>query len=308
MFTVKHVRLLVAASLILSSSLAVADGTVWLPAPGTGSVSVTYVSQEADELWPGNAKDSVPLPFQGLEQDTWLFSGTYGLTDELALDANVGTSEVSPTHGRPIPRSTDGRTDLEIGMTWRFRDEIVSGGPSMAVRAGVIIAGNYEVGGRGPAESDVMGNVALVGAGPTAIGEGASGFELSGILGKQILDQLAISAEVGSRHRAEDIPRETFMNLNAYFIATQNLVFSAQYHIQRSGGDINIGPPPGPGAHGTYWEFFPQVAEDISRLSFGGTVVFDTMSVSLHWFDVLDGSNTADFSALGGTFTYNFGQ
>ena len=283
----------------------VADGSVWLPAPGSGSVTMAYVSQSADNMWVGKNGPN-PIPFQGLDQSTVTVNGSYGLSDAVALDLRVGRSEVSPKHGRPIPLSTDGLTDTELGVTWRFRDEIVDEGPSMAVRAGAILAGNYDTGGPGPAE--VMGDVNQVGAGPTAVGDGGSGIELSGVIGKVFNNRIALSTEFGLRNRSNDVPRETFMNFDAHFIAGEKLVLSAQYHIQRSSGDLDIGPPPGPGAHGTYWHRFPEVAEDVNRLSLGGTMVLNQIDFGLHWFKVLDGRNTAEYKAFGGTVTYNFGH
>lgn len=282
-----------------------ADGSVWLPAPGTGSMTVSYVSQSADNMWVGKNGPN-PIPFRGLDQSTVTINGIYGFSDAVSMDVSVGRSEVSPKHGMPIPLSTDGLTDTELGVTWRFLDEVVTGGASVAVRFGAILAGNYDSGGPGPAE--VAGSVRLVGAGPTAIGDGASGFELSGIIGKVFNNRIALSAELGSRNRSGDVPRETFMNFDAHLIARDNLVLSAQYHIQASSGDIDIGPPPGPGAHGMHWDQFPNVAEDVNRVSLGGTLIFDRLDVGLHWFKVLDGRNTAEFKAFGGTITYNFGH
>ncbi len=83
------------------------EGTVWLRAPGSGTFTVSYVSQEADEMWVGKNGPG-PIPFKGLEQETVLFDMTNGISDAVALDASVGRSEVSPTHGRPIPIETDG--------------------------------------------------------------------------------------------------------------------------------------------------------------------------------------------------------
>ncbi|MCY4128908.1 MAG: hypothetical protein OXG15_06655 [Gammaproteobacteria bacterium] len=296
---------LVATGLLAIAPSALADGSVWLPAPGTGTMTVSYVSQSADNMWVGKNGPN-PIPFRGLDQSTISIHGTYGFSDAVSLDVSVGRSEVSPKHGRPIPLSTDGLTDTEVGVTWRFLDEVVTGGPSAAVRFGAILAGNYDVGGNGPAE--VMGDVNRVGAGPTAIGDGAGGIELSGIIGKVINNRLALSAELGVRNRSGDVPRETFMNFDAHLIARDNLVLSAQYHIQASSGDIDIGPPPGPGAHGMHWDQFPFVAEDIKRISLGATLALNTVDIGVHWFNVLDGRNTAEFKAFGGTLTYNFGQ
>ena len=296
--------LVTVGSLALAQS-AFADGSVWLPTPGTGSMTVSYVSQSADNMWVGKNGPN-PIPFRGLDQSTVSINGSYGFSDAVSFDISAGRSEVSPKHGMPIPLSTDGLTDTELGVTWRFLDEVVTGGASAAVRFGAIIAGNYDTGGPGPAE--VMGDPNRVGAGPTAIGDGAGGIELSGIIGKILNDRIALSAEFGIRNRSGDVPRETFMNFDAHLFASERLVLSAQYHIQASSGDIDIGPPPGPGAHGRHWDQFPNVAEDVSRIAIGGTLLLDNFDIGLHWFKVLDGRNTAEFKALGGTLTYNFGQ
>ncbi len=286
-------------------SLPTFAGTVWLPTPESGALMASYVSQSADNMWVGEDGPR-PIPFRGLDQDTVQLDATYGLSDALALDASLGRSEVSPKNGGPIPLTTDGLMDLNVGVTWRIVDELVTDTPSFAVRFGAIMAGNYDAGGAGPAE--VMGDPSRVGAGPTAIGDGSDGFELSGIVGKVIASSLALSGELGTRNRGSGVPRETFMNLDAQWIAGQYLVLSARYYLQSSAGDLDIGPPPGPGAHGTYWRRFPHVAEDISRISLGATVNFGGMSVGLDWFNVLDGRNTAEFEAVRGTFTYYFGR
>ncbi len=293
------------AGWLTTAPIVEADGSVWLPAPGSGTMTMSYVSQSADNMWVGKNGPN-PIPFQGLDQSTVTLNGTYGFSDAVSVDISVGRSEVSPKHGRPIPLETDGITDTEVGLTWRFRDEIVSGGPSAAVRFGAVIAGNYPTGGPGPAE--IGGDPTRVGAGPTAIGDGASGIELSGVVGKVFNNRVALSAELGIRNRSGDVPRETFMNFDAHFIVGEHLVLSTQYHIQSSSGDIDIGPPPGPGAHGRHWDQFPNVAEDVNRVSVGGTLLFNKVDIGLHWFKVLDGRNTAEFKAFGGTLTYKFNR
>ena len=307
MSSLRRALFVASAPLLLLASFAKAgEGSVWLPAPGTGSISISQISQDAEMMWAGG--NHVNVPFKGLEQSTTLISGNWGLSDELAADFNIGNSSVNPTHGRAIPVENDGRTDLEAGLTWRFRDEIISGGASMAIRAGLILAGSYDVGGRGPAEPDVRGNANLVGAGPTAIGEGANGFEASAIVGKTIADRFAVSASLGMRDRSGKVPTETEFNLDGHFFASDSLVLSGGYDIKKSDGDINIGPPPGPGAHGTYWEKFPFVSEEYRRVTVGGTLFLERVNVGLNWAKVLDGKNTPEFQAVGFTLTYNVGQ
>ena len=283
-FGTRQFTLLAVAPLVAFAASVHANGSVWLPAPGTGSVTASHVSQSADDFWHivDGEMEHTPFP-PGLEQTTTFISATYGLSDAWSLDAQVGGSETRTKSTSPYP-TLDGRTDLGLGLTWRFVDEVTSDAPSMAVRVGAIVAGDYEINW------------------PTAIGEGADGMELSGIVGKVLGDRLALSAEVGTRNRSGDVPRETFVNLNAHLIAGSRLVLSAQYHLQRSDGDADI--------HGPGFTRFvlPFVAEDIDRFSLGGTVSLGPVDIGLQWFDVVDGRNTADFNAVAAAFTYNFGR
>lgn len=279
----------IAAIMLLTPLLAPAmsvhaDGSAWLPAPGATSLTVAYVSQDADDFWHIVDGRMSHTPFgPGLEQTSTLISARYGLSDALALDAQIGWSEASNKADGPHP-TLDGRTDTHLGVTWRFADELMGEVPSMAVRFGVILQGDYET------------------AWPTAIGDGSDGFELSGIVGKVLAERVALSAEAGTRNRGSDVPRETFLNFDAHLIASSMLVLSAQYQLQRSDGDRDI--------HGPGFSRFvlPWVAEEYDRLSLGGTLSLDQFDLSLRWFDVTDGRNAADYNAITGSVTYHFGR
>lgn len=261
-----------------------ASGSVWLPAPGAASLTVTYVSQDADDFWHIVDGRMSHTPFgPGVEQTSTFVSATYGLSDAWALDAQVGWSEASNKAAAGPHPKLDGRADTKLGVTWRIVDEVFGQMPSMAVRFGLILEGDYET------------------AYPTAIGDGADGFEISGIVGKVFGNRLALSAEVGTRNRSSNVPNETFMNFDAHVIAGSHLVLSAQYHLQRSDGDRDI--------HGPGFTRFvlPFVDEELDRLSLGGTLSFDRFDISVRWYDVTDGRNTADFNAVSGSLTYHFG-
>ena len=275
-----------ALAALLAPSVAVhAEGTVWLPAPGATSLTVARVSQEADDFWHIVDGRMAHTPFgPGLDQTSTLFSGTYGISDALALDAQLGWSEASNKDSNGPHPTLDGRVDTNVGLTWRFADELLGETPSMAVRFGAILQGDYDT------------------AYPTAIGDGADGFELSGIVGKVFADRVALSGEVGTRNRGSDVPRETFVSLDAHLIASSMLVLSAEYHLQRSDGDRDI--------HGPGFTRFvlPFVAEEFGRVSLGGSLSFERFDVSLRWYDVTDGRNAADYSAIAGAFTYHIGR
>ena len=270
--------------------MAWAEGSPWLPVPKSGDISVAYVSQSAKDFWrgpEGNAKG--PLPFGGIDQETFWFQGTYGLSDALAIDVEIGTSETEPDNSPP-PKS-DGRTDLTLGLTWRLVDEYVSeqGLPSIAVRGALVVAGDYDVGL------------------PTAIGDGADGFDASIMVGKIFAERFALSGEFGVRSRDSGVPDSTFLNLNAYLLVSPRLVLEGEFHTTASNGDLNICGPCGPPSPPGELANFPLVEEEYDRIMFGGTLnLTNQFSAGLKWYKVIDGKNTGEFDAISVSATYTF--
>lgn len=261
------------------SGAAWAQGSPWLPIPKSGSISVSYVHQDAEKFYRG--KDRRRLPFGGIEQSSTLVTLNYGLTDSLALDAQGGHSDVETDNGM----ESDGMMDTTVGLTWRVVDEDISetGMPSIAVRVAGIIAGDYDTGM------------------PQAIGDGGDGFEASLIAGRIIDNRFALSAEVGRRERNDNVPGETFFNASAFALISSKLALSVQYHKTMSDGDLDIGGP------GFSPARFPETDEDIDRISVGGNFnLTSQISLGLNWFSILDGRNTADFDAILGTVRYTF--
>lgn len=270
-----------------TASPVLAQGSPWLPVPKTGSITITQVSQEATHFYRGpNGTARGALPFGSLEQSTTWFTANYGIADALAIDARLGRSGVE---AGPLGEE-EGSTDLSIGATWRVVDEDVneSGMPSVAVRFGVIRAGDYDVGM------------------PHAIGDGGDGFEVSVHVGK-IMGPIALAAEYGIKSLNNDIPRGTTLAATAHwFTPVPGLSVRAQYHSQRSDGSLNICGPCGPGFPPGSPELFPQVAEEVDRISVGATYSFGALSVGVDRFDTRDGRNTGDFDAWAASVSYSF--
>ena len=259
---------------------ALAQGSPWLPVPKTGTVNVTQASQDTNHFYRGEERRA--LPFMSLEQSTTWFHVTYGVADALAVDARIGRSKVEA--GGPLGEE-EGSTDMTLGATWRFADEDISewGGPSAAVRFGIVRAGDYDVGM------------------PHAIGDGGDGFEVSLLVGKILAEQLALAAELGQRSLNNDIPRQTLINLTAQWLTpVSGLSLRAQYHRQDSSGSLDIG------GEGFAPARFPEVAEDISRISVGASYSIGAVSLGVDKFDTQDGRNTGDFDAWAATVTYYF--
>ena len=264
-----------------------AQGSPWIPVPKTGSITITQVSQEATHFYRGpNGTARGALPFGSLEQSTTWITANYGIADALAVDGQLGRSTVEA--GGPFADDEqNGSADMSFGLTWRVIDEDVSetGMPSVALRFGIIRAGDYDVGM------------------PHAIGDGGDGFEMSVHVGK-VMGPIALAAEFGIKSLNNDIPQATTLAATAHwFTPVPGLSIRAQYYSQGSDGSLNIGTPDGPPAHP---DRFPQVAEEVDRFSVGATYSFGALSVGLDSFDTRDGRNTGDFDAWAASISYNF--
>ncbi len=266
---------------------AFAQGSPWLPVPKTGAITVTQVSQEATHFYRGPSGTARgALPFGSLKQSTIWFAANYGIADAVAVDGRLGRSTVEA--GGPFADDEqNGSADMSLGLTWRVVDEDVSeaGMPSVALRFGIIRAGDYDVGM------------------PHAIGDGGDGFEMSVHVGK-VISAVALAAEFGIKSLNNDIPQATTVAAQAHwFTPVPGLSLRAQYYSQGSDGSLNIGTPEGPPAHP---DRFPQVAEEVDRISVGASYSFGAVNVGIDKFDTRDGRNTGDFDAWAASISYNF--
>lgn len=283
-------RIFVLAAAAVSGSLALAAGSPWLPAPQGGNVAVSYVDQSATEFFRQESK--VPTPGGGneLAQQTVWVNGTYGISDAVALDFQFGRADSSFAVGPGLPPSKadiSDMTDINIGVTWRVVDEVVNPAmPSIALRAGLIRAGNYETG--------------LI----NSIGDGGDGFELSAMAGKFLGDRFAVSGEIGYRNRnsdTHDIPANWFYRFRAGLFLSPQVSLSLNYDIEDATEGLNIGVPPFSPAR------FPDLEEDIHLLGPAiNFVVSDSVSLTGAWAQVIDGRNTAHSDVFSFTLNYAF--
>ena len=255
---------------LTTMSLGFAAGTVWLPPPGGGSMTVSMVSQNATEYW-RITKRPTPGGEELSQQTIWL-DGTYGLSDAVAIDFRAGVASSSfPAGVGPATRSSyQGATDMNLGMTFRIVDELVRSGPSVALRVGAIKAGMYET-----------GNI-------NTIGDGGSGVEVSALVGRFIGDHFAFSGEFGYRYRNNNIPANTFSRVSAGVIIGRRLGVSFAYDMDNATSGLEIGGP------GFSPARFPEVHEDIHIVGPAATLaISDSVSVGMAWGQVVKGRNTA---------------
>ena len=264
-----------AAGLFAFSTLAHAENNVWLPAPGSGTVALSYVSQSADRFYIGPSLMS--LPFGTIKQKTTTLSGQYSIIDGLAVDAQLPFARRTSGLG-----SDSGTADARVGVTYRFVDEFErKSAPTVAVRVGAIFAGNYQT------------------QRPDSIGDGASGYELSLLVGKYITQSFGVHGEVGIRDRNRGVPTDSFVSVGADYRITPSLVASAGYLRSKKSGGLDIGGP------GFTPARFQQVAEERGVVTAGvGYAVTPRVAVSLNFGRVTSGRNTSksDIFGLGVSF------
>ena len=282
---------------VLCAPLAGAEGAAWLPEPGTGDVSVSFVHQNADEFWhcdpaatgcPNGGTTKTPTPGGGeeLRQNTLWLNASYGISDSVALDAQLGWAKSAYPGPGPKDMGADSLTgiaDFNVGLRWRIADEIISDWPTVTLRVGAILAGNYDTGYI------------------NSLGDGGNGVEASVIVGKFFAERAGFSAEVGLRNRSNGIPAETFVNLSGLVTVSDALMLALEYRRVNAEDSIDIGGP------GFSPMRFPEVEEDISVLA--GRAFFnltDSTSASVFYGTTVDGRNTAASGIFGATLSYAF--
>lgn len=269
----------------LPSSIAVAEGSAWLPEPQTGYVNLSYVYQTAEKFYRGKSKRPTPADGEDLSQGTAWLSVNYSWADSWAVDMQAGWAKSNFTTGPLIPtpeKSFSGLTDVNLGVTWRVVDEAVSDLPSIALRGGAIIAGDYDTGYI------------------NSLGDGGDGYEISAIFAKFLNDRFSIAAEVGYRDRNEGIPATVFGNLSSLLLFGEGLSLGVDYSVVNATSGLDIGAP------GFSPNRFPELEEDVETLSVQLFYSFDNLGMTLFYGKVIDGRNTAASDVAGVTVSYFF--
>ncbi len=221
----------------------------YLPAPGGGNLDFNYIHQESPVLRKGIGGKTPVRPWQQLTQNTYLLSGSYGVTDRFAIDARIGFSETDFQRlNSTIIQGTDGVSDTLIGIRYRVFDELENAPVTVTFGASGIIQGLYA-----PTVID-------------SIGEGASGAQVGVSIGKLVTPKLALTAEIGGRFRFDTVPEEIFFSLGAsYSVNSRVGIFASINHADSLGGvDVGgVGFRPGG---------FQNVEEDNNYADFGGSV------------------------------------
>ncbi len=275
---------IIAAIAMAFPLLATADGSPWLPVPGSTSLTIGYVKQAGDEFFVGTEKATLPAE---IRQETYSIGAQYGLADALAIDAklNYARNRFDAPAGFPLPNGNESALgDTSIGASWRVVDEFEhTGAPTLTLRAAVNIAGNYDVGKI------------------NAIGDKASGVDLSVLVGKYLTPKFTVAGELGYRYRNHAVPDDLWYGVNLGYSVASFVSVSAAYTVTRSRGDLDIG-----GA-GFSPSRFPEVREDRDLVSAGASFALaPRSSLNVNYGEVIDGRNTTKETIWGVSLATSF--
>lgn len=281
---VNALKLTAAACLFSASTVWAASP--WLPAPGSGTASVSYVYTSADELYAGKTKASLPTD---LEQHNVLFNFDYGISDRFAVGVSLGyaRTEFIEIPGLSSSSSLDGLIDPRLSFRYKAWDELEDGGVTVTFQAAAIINGGYRT-----------GNL-------NSIGDGAYGAEFTGVFGKIWENGLGFSAEVGYRYREANVPDEFLTNVSTFYSLAPAfnipLVVTFNYQLTEALSGIDIG---GQGFTPTR---FPETEEDFHIVS--GALSYDFgsgISANASYGEVIDGRNTGVNKIVGFGLSFSY--
>ncbi len=267
-----------------------APHTPWIGDAGAGSVSIAFERRTADDFFRAEdipeERGAIPGGGAELSQNTGWLGIRYAISDAVSLDlrSGWGRSSLPGRLDETFAESFSDLVDTHLGATWRVADERKTGMPSVALRAGVIVAGRYPSG--------------FV----NSLGDGGHGFEASALVG-QFVERVGFSAEAGYRARTGDIPSDVFVNLAGFLQLGDRATLAADYRIvngNESGLDIGD------------FEFashrFPELQEDIHFA--GGRLdveITDAIGIEAFFGQVVHGRNTPASWSFGGGVVWSFG-
>ena len=262
------------------SPAVLAEGSPWVPSDGEFRVSAELLTGSSDDFFIGDVSTNLGGDIDG----TFLwFNGAYGYDDRWAFDIRAGYAQ-SQFETNPIEQ--EDFSDTSVGVTYQFINEfaVESGLPTISVRAGYTVGGDYE--------TDVI----------DAIGDGASGFDLSLLVGKTLNDQFTVAGDLTYRQRDDDVADAVKYLLSGFYnTPVPGLGLSLGVGGSRTDSDINFGDLD------FTFDQFPQTDRDLDVLIGGANYGFENgIGLSLSYLALLDGTNVSDTDVTTFSFSYSY--
>ncbi len=254
--------------LLSGSTAAYAEGSPWLLEDGVTNFGISLISGSSRDFFIGETSTDLGGDLEGTF--VWL-NASHGYDDIWAFDFRTGYArsqfEDNPDEQRDI-------SDTSLGVSYQFLNEFEqdNGLPTVSGRLGYTIGGDYE--------TDLI----------DAIGDGASGFDVSLLVGKNLAPAFSVSGDLTYRQRDSNVADGVKFLLSANYAAPlPGLSFQLGYGLVRTDSDIDIGGP------GFGVEQFSQTDRDSDWLITSVNYAFlSGFGVNFSLSTVLDGRNVAD--------------
>ncbi len=267
--------------LLLSFSVsAYSDGSPWLLSDGTTNLNISVTSGETEDFFIADTSTNLGGTLEGTF--VWL-KGTYGYDDIWAFDARTGYAE-STFEGNPEDQSDI--ADTSFGVSYQFINEFEAdnGWPTISGRIGYTVGGDYETN-----QID-------------AIGDGASGFDISLLVGKSLTPAWSVFTDLTLRQRDSNVANGIKYLFGAsYSSPIPNLGFLFSLAGTRTDSDIDIGDPD----FGV--DQFPQTRRDSDLAIVGVNYGFSNgIGLGFSYSSILNGTNIADTDIATFNLGYSF--
>lgn len=257
-----------------------ADGSPWLPAHGSTTLSVDVTSGSTEQFFIGDESTDLGGELEGTY--VW-FNAKYGYDDIWAFDIRTGYAETGFGNGQ---QERDDITDTSIGVSYQFNNEFEAdnGSPTISARLGYTVGGDYET------------NVI------DSIGDGASGFDASLLVGKSITPSIALFGDLSYRQRGSGVADGVKYLLSAYYTSPiAGLGFQVAAAGIRTDSNLDID------SEGFSFERFSQTNRDTDMLILGANYGFTNgVGIGFSFSNVLSGRNVADTNVATFSASYSF--
>ncbi len=256
------------------------EGSPWLPADETTTVSLSFTSGSTEDFFIGETSTDLGGALEGTF--IWL-NASYGYDDIWAFDARTGYAN---TQFETNPEEQSDIADTSIGISYQFINEFEAdnGLPTLSVRLGYTFGGDYETN--------------LI----DAIGDGASGVDASLLLGKSVTPALSLFSDITLRQRDGGVADGVKFLLGGYYSSpVPRLGFQLSVAGVRTDSTINIGDP------GFGVNQFSQTDRDsdwiIGGVNYG---LNNGIGLGFSYSSVLSGKNVADSDIATFNLSYSF--
>lgn len=273
-------RLAILCLLIGTSSTLHAEGSPWLPADQTTRLSLSFTSGSTEDFFIGETSTDLGGALEGTY--VWL-NASYGYDDVWAFDARTGYAN---TQFESNPEEQQDIADTSFGISYQFINEFEAdnGMPTLAARLGYTIGGDYE--------TDLI----------DAIGDGASGIDLSLLVGKSITPVFSAFGDITLRQRDGGVADGIKFLAGGYYSSPiPRLGFQLSVAGVRTDSNINIGDP------GFGVSQFSQTDRDsdwvIAGVNYG---LENGIGLGFSYSSVLSGKNVADSDIATFNLSYSF--